>query len=274
MRLMEWNIHGMGGTNYERIPVQIIIDEVKEISPDVIVLLEFIKERDGWRELNDSLDKLEYEIHTTEYVPKRNGVLLAIRKKWRSEKVKEDIEFLEIKMGSAENSITIIGTRILTQGKYKKFLERKKLFDSLLSRLPKTHFIMLYDANNGMIFSEKDKNYAYDGERKDYNYQYIWRQVEDRGWCLITPDKGGSYNHGKYSFITGKHEPENYHTKEDHIISSFPEKNFKNADYIWDFVNYKNGYGNRTQTDVISDLNGLPDHGILVADLDLDENLQ
>lgn len=274
MKLMEWNINGRGGHNYGFIPVRMIIDEIMNISPDVIVLLEFIKAANGWCDLNTALDKLGYVVYTTKYLPGKNGVLIAIRKEWQSEKVTEDIEYLAVKMRQSNYHITIIGTRILTQDEYENFIERKKLFDALLNRLPNTPFIMLFDANNGHIQNEYDKYFVYkEGNRKHYNYQYIWGQVEDiKKWALITPDKGGRYTNGKYSIITGEHEPENYHTKEDHIISSFSEALFENADYIWDFVDRKNGYGKKKPTDVISDLFGLPDHGILVADFNLDGN--
>ena len=51
--------------------------------------------------------------------------------------------------------------------------------------------------------------------------------------------------------------------------TSFEKAKFKNVDYYWDFVNKRNGYGNRTRSDVLSDLIGVPDHAVLVAEFNL-----
>ena len=132
-------------------------------------------------------------------------------------------------------------------------------------------FKMLLDANNGNIQFENDKEFKYPegSQRADYSYQQIWRRVEDKeNWSLLTPDQGGPYNGGKYSVVT-RDKKKTYHTKEDHIISSFSKDCFSDVDYYWDFVSQANGYGNRTSSDYLSDLIGLPDHGVLVASFEI-----
>lgn len=278
MKFMEWNIHGMGGYGNYIIPVKMIINTIIDINPDVIVLLEFIEFANGISDLNYSLNKLGYNIFSTKYKSGKNGVLIAIKKDFKAQFIKEDTEYLEIEVEIENERVSVIGMRILTEGEYKKFNKRKNLLESHLDKIKneKKKFILLFDANNGAIQNEANKDFQYvNGERKYYNYQYIWRQVEDcYKWSLITPDKGGAYVNGKYSVITGKHVPENYHTKEDHIISSFNENNFSNVDYYWKFVNSANGYEHRTFKDYISDIIGLPDHGIIIADFDLKKSIE
>lgn len=265
---MEWNIHGMAGYGNYLIPVHLIMDTVLKIEPDVLVLLEFVEYAPGYTDLNNSLEKEHYNVYTTKYRVGSNGILIAVKNSHKSEKTSDEgTEYLEIKL--VDNNFSVIGTRILTEGKYKDFSNRKKLFEEILQKQVDKEFVLLMDANNGSIYNEKNKDQTYAGEREHYNYQMIWREVEDeRNWSLITPNQGGPYNGGKYSFVSGENpNGENYHTKEDHIISSFPKEKFVAIDYYWDFVNKANGYGDRTKTDILSDLIGLPDHGILVATL-------
>ena len=253
------------------------VDTIMNINPDVIVLLEFIEFANGYMDIRYCLTQLDFNIYTTKYDKGANGVLIAIKKDYSSEFVKEDKEYLEVSINFSENSFfSVIGMRILTQGEYTKYLKRRELLDLRLTDIKNDEksFILLFDANNGAIQYESDKNFIYSkGERKDYSYQYIWRNVEDDyHWSLITPDKGGPYINGKYSIVTGKNYPENYHTKEDHIISSFSEELFSQVDYYWNFVNESNGYGKRGPKDYISDLKGVPDHAVLIAEIDIDSN--
>jgi len=274
MRLMEWNIHGKGGYGNYSMPAKMITNTIKSMKPipDVIVLLEFIKSAEGYNELQECFTKLGFDIFTTNN-KSLNGVLIAINSCYSPKFIKEEVEYLEVGVNLSDNRVvSIIGMRILTQGTYSKFAKRRELFKSRLDAIShgKKDFILMFDANNGAIQYEVNKYYRYlECERKEYNYQYIWRCVEDDyKWAIITPDKGGPYIKGKYSIVTGKNHPENYHTKEDHIISSFKESYFTNIDYLWDFVNEDNGYGKLKSTDFLGELEGLPDHAILVADFD------
>lgn len=276
MKFMEWNIHGMGGYGKYEIPVNMIINTIVDINPDVFVLLEFIECANGFCDLQNAFSKLHYSMFLTKIKKGANGVLIAVRDTIIAEKVIEKSEYLEIKIKYNDNDwMNVVGMRILTQGNYKNFAKRRELFVQRLNHLKEqnNNFIMLFDANNGAIQFESNKEFEYQGVRKNYSYQYIWRTVENQyKWSLITPDQGGPYSiidGGKYSAVTGENKPENYHTKEDHIITSFEKAKFKNVDYYWDFVNKRNGYGNRTRSDVLSDLIGLPDHAVLVAEFNI-----
>lgn len=276
MRFMEWNIHGMGGYGRYVIPVNVIANTIMDIKPDVLVLLEFVECANGFCDLQNTLNKLHYKIFLTEIKKCSNGILIAVKDTFEAEKVMEESEFLEIKLKYTDNKwLYVAGMRILTQGDYQSFENRKKLFDARLKILKEQErdFILLFDANNGSIQYECDKKFIYkEGERQHYSYQYIWRTVEDEySWSLITPDQGGVYNGGKYSVVTGENtkKEENYHTKEDHIISSFKKDKFQKQDYYWDFVSKRNGYGKRSKSDVLSDLIGLPDHAVLIAELNI-----
>lgn len=277
MKFMEWNIHGMAGVGNYVIPVHMIMDTIFNIQPDVLVLLEFIEYATGFMDLKNSLEKSDFIVHTTKYKSGSNGVLIAVKNEYISKRMDESAEYLEVGIASFSKKFlfSIIGTRILTQGCYSQFAKRKELFDAIIEKQANKDFIMLFDANNGNIQFEKDKNFIYQGQRSEYNYQQIWREIEDkRNWSLVTPDQGGPYNQGKYSVVTQSDnygEKKTYHTKEDHLISSFPKKCFSEVDYYWDFVNKYNGYGDRKSEDYLSDLIGLPDHGALVASFELTE---
>lgn len=103
--------------------------------------------------------------------------------------------------------------------------------------------------------------------REFYNYQMIWRIVEQNGYFLSTPDQGGKYG-SKYSLVTcDPQQDKKYFVKQDHIISKGVHIN--NNDYIWDFVTPNNGYGNLKPEDYKSHLTGFPDHAILTVSINI-----
>lgn len=278
IKLLGWNINGRAGFVNYVVPVRLIIDSVIKIQPDIIVLTEFIRLACGFCELKNAFTDLGYDVECSKYQINTNGILIASKKEIQATEIDTTTmskpNYLAKKLKINEKELLIVGTRIIPTDDWK---ERKEQLDNLIEKL-ETHkntggkFIVIGDFNNGNIQYESNKDFEYPKtcERHSYNYQIIWRIIEeDKKWSLITPDQGGPYNNGKFSIITKDNKGKTYHTKDDHIISSLSKDNFSNYDYIWSFVSKENGYGDLTKNDYLSDLIGLPDHAILVTEISI-----
>jgi len=282
---VEWNIHGaasMGWNNNYEIKKN-FVDELMVKKYHIIILVEFIISK-GWDYFQEKLNENRYAWFMT-YTSSQNGILLAVSKDEfdiEHAQVVRDMDtaqpekpdFLQVTVKHNNEPFTIIGTRIRVGDKNNNlnmdFQSRKNQFDGLkdhLTNINNTTLIM-GDFNNGSIFNEYNKQYIYSNcARQYYNFQMLWRDVEGKiNWNFNTPDKGGTYGN-KFSIVTEeKHTKKTYYTKEDHIISKGLD--ITDCDYKWDFVKAENGYGSLNYRNFKSKMKGLPDHAMLVVDID------
>lgn len=274
LKFMCWNINGRAGFGNYSIPVKIILDVIIQQKPHIIVLTEFISVANGCIDLKNSLNDLGYCVDVSPYQVNNNGILIAYKKEYKQEtqKIKSLYEpnFMCTQIKLDKKKLVIAGIRIIPTDNWSdRKIQLKKFFNELNEMPTDLDFIAAGDFNNGNIQFECNKNFDYPNcNRSYYNYQMIWRDVENNKWSLITPDQGGPYKGGKYSIIT-KDGEKKYHTKDDHIISSLSKDKFKNVDYNFDFVCEANGYGKLKSDDYLSDLIGLPDHAILISEINL-----
>lgn len=278
IKTMSWNINGRTGFGGRyQLPVTLLVDTIQMINPDVCVLVEFVK-GNGYLDLENVLSEMGYKIFSTKYTKGWNGVAIIVKEELNPSYVEQRIDmekcdiwpdYLRVDINSDGKQIAIIGTRIRTTP---EFINRKEQFDLITKHLNclDKQFIVLGDFNNANIVNENDKQYeSYDKQRKFYNYQMIWRIIEDDNqWSLITPDQGKGCDNS-YSIMTkcfGHACP----TKDDHMITSVSKENIISAKYDWTFVTPRNGYGKMNEKCVLSTLVGKPDHAILLVETVVD----
>lgn len=294
LKIKEWNWRGAAATGWDNgyriMPwmVNMIIEE----KPDVISINEFVV-ADGWDYLRNKLIENGYCWFMT-YTTYENGILIALKKDTFNIKSRNDIsvtkqvmdkysadtpDLLAITVKYKKHPLTIIGTRIkvlINSNNYDEDFEfRKRQFDILIDYISTAEgrLVVVGDFNNGAIFNEFDKNYIYKNcARQYYNYQMIWREVEDvLKLSLFTPDRGGKYG-DKYSIVTyDSKSKKTYYTKEDHLISRGFDIN--KCDYIWSFVKPENGYDNIRKHEYKGNIKFLPDHAILYSELVVESNI-
>lgn len=293
LKVKEWNWRGAtscGWDNgYSIMPW--MVNKVLEENPDVISINEFVVS-DGWDYFRNKLIENGYWWFMT-YTTYENGILIALKKDTFDIKSRNDIsvtkqvrdkynadspDFLAITLKYREHPLTIIGTRIkvlVNSNNYEEdFKFRKRQFDALVDYIStiEGRLLVTGDFNNGAIFNEFDKEHIYNNcARQYYNYQMIWREVEDvLKLSLSTPDRGGKYG-DKYSIVTMDCKSnKTYYTKEDHLISRGFETS--KCDYSWDFVKPENGYENIGKQDYKGFIKFVPDHAILYSELVVESN--
>lgn len=282
LKVIEWNIHGaasMGWNNNYTIP-KFVVDRILNEKAEIIILTEFVISK-GWDYLQSKFEENNYVWFMT-HTSYQNGILIAINKniegldleeikKYKGDKtsstmdtdVAERPDFLQVEFKIKDQLIFIIGTRIRDDS----FKNKREQFENLLKQVKSIGeggaVIIAGDFNHGAIKNESDENYNYEGSvREDYNYQLIRKLFIDINYATYTPDYG-TYGR-KFSWVM---ENPAIKIKEDHVIT----RNVKvtNEDYLWDFVSQNNGYGNLKAADYKTHLKGLPDHAILVADIEL-----
>ncbi len=293
LKVKEWNWRGAAATGWDngyRI-MPWMVNEVIEENPDVISINEFVVS-DGWDYFRNKLIENDYCWFMT-YTTYENGILIALKKGTFDIKSRNDIsvtkqikdkydadspDFLAITVKYREHPLTIIGTRIkalINSNNYDEdFKYRKRQFELLVDYISTVEgrLVVMGDFNNGHIFNEFDKKYLYKNcARQYYNYQMIWRTLEDvLKLSLSTPERGGKYG-DKYSIVTMDYKSnKTYYTKEDHLISR--GFNTSKCDYIWDFVKQENGYGNKGEYDYKGNIKFVPDHAILFTELVVENN--
>ena len=287
--VLEWNIHASasrGWSNDYSINTW-IVDAIIDKNCDVVVINEFVVSI-GWDYFQKRLKENDYAWFMT-YTSKENGILIAIKKEkfsvvnWNDVNIvnklssdKNDMEpdFIHIKVNYNNEPLNIIGVRIKVctdamniDEDYKCRVQQFELLCKYLSNI-KEKTIVLGDFNNGNIFREYDKNQLYHNcSRQYYNYQMIWREVEEKlKWRLDTPDKGGNYGN-KFSIVTRDPNGKVYYTKEDHVISR--GCNVLNGDYLWDFMENTDVYGELKCDSYKSNLKYIPDHAMLYAEVEM-----
>lgn len=283
LKIIEWNIHGaasMGWNNKYEIK-KFVVDRIISEKAQIVILNEFVISI-GWDYFQSELTKNEY-IWFIAHTSSQNGILIAINtnieglsiekiKKYEgnnitsivNDHIKEQPNFLQVKLEINNQSVYIIGIRIRDDESYKN---KMKQFEEILKQLKtigKDEVVMISgDFNHGAIKYESDENYNYeDNSRKDYNYQMMRKLFKDLNLDSHTPDYG-SYGR-KFSWVM---KFQNIKVKEDHIITK--KVKVTSIDYLWDFITSENGYGNLKPEDYKSNLIGLPDHAILTATIEI-----
>jgi endonuclease/exonuclease/phosphatase family metal-dependent hydrolase len=157
---------------------------------------------------------------------------------------------IEVELKLTKQPIFIIGTRIRdTDDHTKQFQALKEHLDNL----PKdSKLICAGDFNEW-------KNHVSNNLGKSYNVctprydMAVWQNYD-------TLDKWSAV-------VRNQKTKKDSKTLIDHIIT----KNVRvtNEDYLWDFVNKENEYGDLNPEDNKTHLIGLPDHAILIADIEI-----
>lgn len=242
IKYLEWNLHAMGGIGY-KIP-EFICEYIN--SADIFVLVEFCMEN-GWYEFKESLK--EFDLYCSPYVSKAyNQVCIGIRKKIANvgykllSVVSSNVcdsnipEFLQVDIKIENKNLSVIGTRIKTQGG-----TQLQQFQYLKGRLNSIDvFCCMGDFNARYKCMTKEfPNYVY-GPRIAKNYHSFVHENGDL--CGL-------------DWLISKGVTDVYNGYSDAGDSPY-------ATYDWSFVDSKNGYGNKTKYDYLN-INGLPDHAIL-----------
>lgn len=233
---MEWNIHGQGGYSEENYPKQ-TADIILKNKPDVFILVEFFK-YDFWieefmnyiPEESEKLSKVSsrdqaFRTVGNEYIvilsddrgkgfnqtiigikKDLNPVITAVRSVIPHGRQLLEIpgldylhpEFLQVDLLFDGQPLTIIGTRIKTQGENKDYNIRKKQFVCLMQYIHtlKHPVIVSGDFNNAFCrgnlnkkFDEKD----YKGKAQiNYNLNLIKTSLDEIGFTMVDVNKDGS----------------------------------------------------------------------------------
>lgn len=270
LKIMTSNVHGMAGYGDYKIPVKLISEMILDCRPDLIALTEFY-EAEGYSDLELFLGKYNYLSYTTKFKEKENGVLIAVdREKVFADSISVNYairntngvlpNFLEVsmKLRLSGKKLHFIGTRIVdnkTTNK-KQFISLKHHIESLGKEAA---IFCAGDFNAwGSYLVNKDK-----WDLKPHNCE------------LYSPglyiDNNGVYRNtyinnqlAEWSFV----QANGARTPLDHIFVS-ENCSCLYTKYYWGFVNRTNGYGNRTGEDYLSDLIGLPDHAVLLGEVEI-----
>lgn len=241
IKYLEWNLHAMGGKGYS-IP-EFIPQYIKSV--DVFVLTEFCS-TNGWEKFKREIEK-DFDIYTSPFVSKDyNQICIGLRRPIKYKLlsiVTVDVcdinipEYLRIDIEIDGKKLSVIGTRIKSQGKTKEF-QYNYLKDAL--RNVET-VICLGDFN--CVYNVLSKKFSeiadVYGPRVSKGYHsYVFDNGNMRGLDWVIAKGLNVYN--------------GYSDKVQTPI----------ATYDWDFINSTNGYGNKTKDDHLN-INGLPDHAIL-----------
>lgn len=243
IKYLEWNLHAMGNLQYQ-MPL-FIFDYLKDV--DVFVLVEFRIGRD-WETIVKKLN--DFNLYCSQYsTDNYNQVCIGIRRSltYKINSVSSsdlcDVnkpEFLKVDINIENKSLTIIGTRIKSQGtKHNKDLQ----FDFLKKEFNKiTRLICLGDFNCTQRTLSNKLSTSVDvfGPRIVNNYHSFVHENGNKSGLDWIISKGVSRVYNDYS---------------DRKISPF-------ATYDWSFINELNGYGRKTKEDYLG-INNLPDHAIL-----------
>lgn len=277
LKVIEWNIHGaasMGWNNnytIQEFVVNRIIDADEKA--DIIILVEFVVAK-GWDYLQSKFEENNYIWFMT-YISSQNGILIAIKKhieglnleeikKCEGDKISttmntgiaEKPDFIQVELKVEEKQpIFIIGTRIrVDSGKNtdddKKVALKRNQFKELDAYLSKI--------GSGQVICAGDFN-AY--------WPSIWKTKKN----TTLPKTSQTYDlHTQWDLAKKQFSyvlPIGTKCTFDHIISRGVA--VSNIEYNWDFVSISNGYDNLKAEDYKSHLIGLPDHAILIADIEL-----
>lgn len=254
IRYLEWNLNARGNKNYtfpSFVP-EYIIQQDKNTDIDILVLLEF-RNGNNWNVFKETLEK-EFDLYISPYVSSNyNQVCIALRRSrnFQIDKIivedSFDInipEFLQIDVHINEKQLSIIGTRIKTQGnsKINQYQFLKTRLTSLNTALCLGDFNCVFNTLKNNMGNGLD---VYGPRITNNYYSFVFKDGSRQGldWAIT---KGISCVKNPY----------------DDIVES------PYATYDWEFIKYKNGYKNKTEKDYLN-IEGLPDHAILKGAIDI-----
>ena len=309
-----WNINGRSGTNCQGIPVRLIVDQIDEKNPDIVVLTEMAKCVPGYCELMTCLEEMNYKVFCSKYIPHQNQVLIAVNRNMHletdafivheidateykgkeCEKAKENEteelkvstienipDYLQIEFDYSENHIAVVGCRMTTgdpdlRKNYDD--ESVQFYDVLLPEIEKIkadYVIVCGDFNN----AKKRDDYSGCAQvnhnwhkikscaQVNHNWHKIKNSFETKGFCMLDENIDCTFWYGStkipndHIFCKGK------------ITREEAKKSCKVSDF--DFVKCQYGYlenegkSNLPEVLKIASKEGLPDHDIVTASIDI-----
>lgn len=299
---MEWNINGRGGAEgVEKFP-SFIAEKIWSKNPDIVVLVEFFK-RDGWEENFCNKLSRNYVLCLSEdYGRGKNQVLIAIEKRLNpvivgmrsyipqgqallDEEAHLHPEFLQvdatIEKEGERTPLSIIGTRIKTEGANKNYINRTKQYKLLISHLEglTSNVIVMGDFNNGILRAELNEplekalpQYTAP-EAKEYNYHIMKNEIRGN-YRLLPPSKENSFS---WPITLKENKIQCGPYLQDHCIVS---GGIVQKDLLYsfsDFATKSNGYTvdnyPKDKWGKRSFKAGLPDHAYLYGEFSLNDKI-
>lgn len=260
--ILTWNIHGANNYNMYHIP-NFVIEKILTENKDFVIITEFIRVN-NWNELSKKLSKIYWQYTYTTKSNFENEILILIKKGLVGIEENNDMKNIEPIMLTSNSAnpnflcvrlclenkkqLYIIGVRIRDDEHNPQFL----LLKNYLKSLPlDSHIICGGDFNEWQNPIRKKLHPLINVHTPRYSMQP--NNFESLStWSAVPQNKNGK---------SGKA-----------IIDHFLCKNISKItlyDYLWDFVNIQNGYADRQDCDYKSDLHSLPDHGILLGEMEL-----
>lgn len=277
LRAMQWNINGRSdhdGRGY--IPVDMIMGEIKEQSPDIAVLVEYYKFENDHECFTKSLEKEGFTVFCDSRKPERrekNQVLIAVSDKFdvnsgfivktisNKSTSKDPIpDYLQVTLSIDNQQVAIVGVRFIPRtGNIEKQLSvLKECLES--TRNDKVVCLGDFNAWSSNLLNEYGallpKNYKietpglYKSRQGEYKNSWGFEKKEPLNWSFVQEKKEETSKKPK-------------RTPLDHLMTRNVEvTGIKYAG--WPFLNEENGYGSLTPDDY-KDVDYLPDHDILLA---------
>ena len=262
---MEWNINQR--SNYgdiTNIP-NVIIEKIKNIKADIIVLTEFFKV-DNYKDFISDLEKENYTVFLDprKAEKNKNQILIAISNKiyisnggqlkWLPNDINgSNPNLLQVEVQFKDKSLTIIGTRIRVNNTKATIYEKRKFIKDQLETLEN----YLRGIHSTKVISIGDFNIWHTWANKNLNLPQEYTITGPK--FNMNSNDFKSLDNWSFVFEDGSKAPIDF------IISK--NITLSNLKYDWDFVTPNNGYGYLKPEDDKSDLTGLPDHAILTASI-------
>lgn len=306
LKLMEWslNLSSSRDKKVSDFVIPTIINGLdEERKPDVVFLMESVKENSKWQEQVKELKKY-YNIFES-YNFKGNSIMIAVRNNIAVDGVVGKIpgvafnnspNFLHVIIKIHGVKYNLIGVRIKIGTRKSKndlkadtlrkneqdYKDRKKQFDIFNNYLSDIeNAIVMGDFNNPRILGDEEADYntnvediywgnaEWDGKKeiklsRFYNYQMI-RSCLDEGFKLITP-KG---EQGSIGRINKKVLKSYEDSKLDHLIVS-RDIRILESKLVYEWKPIKDNLGKYKFNERGEVEKGYPDHAILYAEIDLE----
>lgn len=259
MKLIEWNIHGAAGYGNYSMP-SFIANTILDLNPDVAILVEFVF-AEGWGMVKKSLEK-HYYLLSSPYVSGTNGILIAIKKEvagaGENMELVADLHteqpelpnFLQVKVLEGNKEINVLGVRIRDDPETNE-MQCKAVSDHIRTLSANSTIICAGDFN---IWNRYVKERIGISDIQVYTPEYTMEPGKFNTLSTWSAVIKGRYGGSGKALI-------------DHVIVR--NANVCKIEYRWDFVNRKNGYGDLKAGDYKSHLSGLPDHAILLAEIEV-----
>lgn len=266
VKVLEWNINQRTGNCKEDIP-NWIVDEIKSVNADIVVLNEFFKHR-NWKEIVENAFE-DYEVKCSKNTDiGHNDVLIAIKKCFEITYVDNEVicdsddipNYLRVDCKIGEQYLTVIGMRI----RMVNFEDRLKEMRYVLDRIN--------NIENSILIAGDFNNNRRGTIEKTWSLESIDKLIFNYGFIRHTPE-GSSI----YEDYAKSHE---YEFAEDHFFTKKLEVEINPYDrtftdrytevYKWgrDFQIYlgRDEYGKDKTKSIPSPY---PDHAMLIGDLTL-----